>query len=95
MDLELTVRHHDVPDRVKTYAKNEIRKLSKFHDRIVSCHIILDSDKEGEAAEITLHIAGKDFVASDTTDDITKSIDNAVDKMEKQIKRYKGKRFGK
>ena len=93
MTLEITSRHYDFPDRIKEYAEEEVEKITKIHDRIVSTRVILDRLKEGDMAEINIHISGKDFFASETTDDITKSIDRTVDKIRKQLKRYKGKRY--
>ncbi len=93
MEVELTSRHYEVSDRVKKYVNDEVNKLEKIHGKIVSCKVILDKSKEGEMAEINLHVSGKDFVISETSDDIIKSIDLAVAKMERQLKRFKGKRY--
>ncbi|MBL7135003.1 MAG: ribosome-associated translation inhibitor RaiA [Candidatus Marinimicrobia bacterium] len=93
MKIELTARHYEASDRVKRYVDAEVNKLEKIHSKIVNCRVILNRSKEGEMAEINLHISGKDFVISETSGDIIKSIDLAVTKMERQLKRFKGKRY--
>lgn len=92
MELEITVRHHELSDKVKEYAKKEMEILEKYHNRIVCAKMILDRQKEGEIAELTLHITGKDFIAKEITDNISKSIDLAVKKASRQLKRYVEKR---
>ncbi|MFP4548398.1 MAG: ribosome hibernation-promoting factor, HPF/YfiA family [Fidelibacterota bacterium] len=92
MDFEITVRHHELPENVKEYAKSEMENLQKYHDRIINAKMVLDSQKEGEIAELTFHITGKDFIAKETTDNISKSIDMVVKKASRQLKKYVEKR---
>ncbi len=92
MELEITVRHHELPDRIKNYATEEVKKLEKIFDKIVTAKMILDKQKEGEIVELAIHITGKDLVAKKTGDEITKLIDSVVDTIARQLKRYKGKR---
>jgi len=93
MNVELTVRHYEASERVKTYAVEEVEKFIKLHERIVNCKILLERTKEGDMAEINLHIAGKLLIATETSDDMLKSIDQAVQKMERQLKKFKAKRY--
>ncbi len=92
MDIEITVRHHELPEKIKEYAREEMENLTKYHDRIISAKMILDSQKEGEIAELTLHITGKDFIAKETTDNISKSIDIVAKKVARQLRKYVEKR---
>ena len=66
MEMEITVRHHELPENIKEYAKKEMHVLEKYFDRIVTAKMILDTQKEGEIAELTLHITGKDFFAKES-----------------------------
>ena len=93
MKVEITTRHYDPTDRVKEYAKAEVGRIEKLFDRINTAHIILEKSKKGEHAEITLVVLGKHLVASEASDDMLKSIDLAVAKIERQIQKLKGKRF--
>ncbi len=93
MNTDITIRHFEASERIKEYAMDEVNRLIKYHDRIVSCKMILDRTKEGEMAEINIHIAGKDFNSTQLTNDIFKSIDGAVDKMVSQLKKYVDRKF--
>lgn len=93
MHIEITARHYDASDRVRNYVKEELARLRKFDHLITGCKVILDKTKEGELAEVNLHVSGKDLVASESSEDIIKSVDLAVEKMERQLKKFKGKRY--
>jgi putative sigma-54 modulation protein len=92
MDFEITVRHHELPERIKNYAANEVKKLGKIFDKIVTAKIIIDKQKDDEIVELAIHISGKDFIAKENGAEITKLIDSVVDKVGRQLKRYKEKR---
>ncbi|MGC9365150.1 MAG: ribosome hibernation-promoting factor, HPF/YfiA family [Fidelibacterota bacterium] len=93
MNIEVTSRHYDASLKVRKYVTDELGRLNKFDHLITSIRVILEKSKEGEMVEITVHVSGKDLVCSESSDDIIKSIDLAVDKMERQLKKFKGKRY--
>lgn len=93
MNIEITSRHYDASPKVREYVIEELGRLEKFNHLITSVRVILEKAKEGETVEITVHVSGKDLVSSESSDDIIKSIDLAVDKMERQLKKFKGKRY--
>jgi len=93
MNIEITARHYETSERIKNYLTEEMKKLEMFDHLISSCKIILEKSKEGETTEINLHALSKDLVSAETSDDMIKSIDLAVAKMERQLKRFKEKRY--
>ena len=95
MLIEITSRHNEVSEKVRDYLKEKIEKLEKFFPNIVSCKVVLDSQKEGEVVDITMHVSGKDFVTKVVSDNIVKSIDLAVHKIENQLRKFKEKRYEK
>ncbi|MBO8150922.1 MAG: ribosome-associated translation inhibitor RaiA [Candidatus Marinimicrobia bacterium] len=95
MLIEITSRHNEVSEKVRGYLKEKIEKLGKFFPNIVSCKVVLDSQKEGEVVDITMHVSGKDFVTKVISDNIVKSIDLAVHKIENQLRKFKEKRYEK
>ena len=71
----------------------QIGYVSLWQTLLPESFLILEKSKEGNFAEITLHVSGKDLVSSESSDDIIKSIDFAVEKMERQLKKFKEKRY--
>lgn len=93
MRVTFTARHYKPSPRLKDYAENEAKKLEKIFDGIISCEIILDYQKDIQIAELNVLVHGQKLVVIEKTDDIYKSIDTAVIKMERQITKYKEKKM--
>lgn len=93
MRINFTARHYKPSSRLKEYAENEVLRLEKFYDGIISCEIVLDYQKDIQIAEVHITVYGQKLTVVEKTDDIYKSIDKAVGKMERKLKRYKEKKF--
>ena len=95
MRINFTARHYKPSERLKEYAVNEVKRLEKYYDGIIDCDIILDYQKDIQIAEIIIGVYGSKLTVTEKTDDIYKSIDVAVSKLERQLKKYKEKHFQK
>ncbi|NOZ61939.1 MAG: ribosome-associated translation inhibitor RaiA [Calditrichaeota bacterium] len=93
MRVTFTARHYKSSPRLKEYAESEVQRLEKFFDGIISCEIVLDYQKDIQIAEINVIVHGQQLTVMEKSEEIRKSIDLAVDKMERQLKRYKEKKF--
>jgi len=93
MRISFTARHYKPSERLKEYAQNEALRFEKFYDGIISCDIVLDYQKDIQIAEINLTVYGQKLTVVEKTDEIYKSIDKAIEKMERKLKRYKEKKF--
>ncbi len=93
MRLNFTARHYKSSPRLKEYAQNEVSRLEKFYDGIISCEVVLDYQKDIQIAEVHVTVYGQKLTVVEKSDDIYKSIDLAVQKMERKLKRYKEKKF--
>lgn len=93
MRISFTARHYKPSERLKEYAQSEALRLEKFYDGIISCDIVLDYQKDIQIAEINLTVYGQKLTVVEKTDEIYKSIDKAIEKMERKLKRYKEKKF--
>lgn len=91
MKVTITSRHYKAGSKIKDYVSEKIEKVTKFHDRIVACDVILERLHNQEMAEIRLKVSGKTLNIKETTNDMTKSVDLAVDRLERQLKKYKEK----
>lgn len=91
MRINITARHFKAPKHLKEYAEKKVRRLKRYYDGIIDCHIILDYEKQTQLAEITITVYNQKLVALEKSEDIFKSIDLAVDKLERQVKKYKEK----
>ncbi len=94
MRITFTARHYKAPERLKEYAEKKVRRLKRYYDGIIECEIELDYEKLVQVAEISIKVYGQKLLAVEKTEDIYKSIDLAVDKLERQLKKYKEKLRG-
>ncbi len=88
MVIEFSARHFNAPDNIRTYAEKEVERFQKYHDRITQCQIILDHEHNDHTAEINLSVPGNKIFAKSVSSNMTKSIDEAVEKVTQQLKKY-------
>lgn len=96
--IEITGRNMDVTDRLNEYVTKKVSKLDRYLNNIDEAQVDLAYIKSArnasdrQVAQITLR--GKGFIlrSEERADDIYAALDTALDKMQRRIERYKGKR---
>lgn len=94
----INVRNMELTDRIKEYAEKKVPRLERLLPEIETVKFDLSYAKNArnksdrEVAQLT--ITGKGFVlrTEERDDDLLSAIDKAVDKMQRQVERFKGKR---
>ena len=91
MNIEVTFRHMNSSDALRSYVEDKLDKLDKLLVEPVNVHVVLSVEKIRQIAEITLHT--KDFSANalEESNDLYASIDLAMDKLDIQVKKHKEK----
>jgi len=99
MDLKIDIytKNMELSDRVKEYAEKKVGKLDRIVSNAEEVRVDLASVKtarnaaDRNVAQIT--IRGKKYIlrAEERADDLFSAIDKAVEKMQRQITRYKEK----
>ena len=95
MNITTTARHYQLTPALKDYAESKVEQLKKYFDNIVNAHITFELEKYRHAVEVSIHVNGKDFNGREVSEDMYASVDRVVEKLERQIRKYKGKRFNK
>jgi len=91
MKISITARHFSISEDTRAYVDNEIQKVEKIFDRIVSANIILERIKDYEyETEIIIQAPLKTMTIHEKDEDLIKSVDLAVNKSIRQLKKYKG-----
>ena len=91
MDIQITARHSKASADLQARLTDELSALEKFNDKITSCHVILDSENENKTVEITMHVQAHQLSANAKAENLGKAIDEAVAKIEVQLKKIKEK----
>ena len=92
MNLSITARGYKAPDRLKKYLTDKLDKKKKLYEDVIDVEIVLSYVKQTQVAEFRLNLNHKVLLIREKSDDIFKSIDQALANSERQIKRYKEKR---
>ena len=95
MDITVTFRHVEPMDSLKVYAEEKASKIEKYFDFPVEFHIVLAVEKFRRMADVTLNVNGTVIKAMEETEDMYSAIDQVMDKIEKQVKRYRDKTMRK
>ncbi|MFP4589250.1 MAG: ribosome hibernation-promoting factor, HPF/YfiA family [Candidatus Bipolaricaulota bacterium] len=92
MKIRIQERHMEESDTLRDYAVKNAEQLEKFFDGIISVEITMDVEKERRIAQVFAHLIHKKVVkASAESEDMYISLDSALDKVERQLKKYKEK----
>ena len=94
MNIEITARHFTASHQLKELIHEKIKKVEKFNNDIMSCHVILTKENNSENVEIIARTKGYDFAAHENANLFERSLVHAIDKISIQIKKRHEKLFG-
>jgi len=89
MQLSVTARNLEITPALRSYAEEKLTRLTKYLEHIVTGHVVLSVNKHRQTAEVTLRVRDLTIRAEEESDDLYSSIDLVVEKLERQILRYK------
>ena len=89
MQIDITGHHVDVTPALRAYTTEKMQKIARHFDQVKSIHVILNVEKLEQHAEATVNAAGRTLFATQTATDMYASIDGLVDKLDRQVRRYK------
>jgi putative sigma-54 modulation protein len=95
MNIAITFRHMAGTDAVKQYAHEKIAKLQKFLRQAMTAQVTLSVEGTEHIADVNVSSGSHHFHAEVRSEDMYASIDNVVDKIERQIRSAKGATIAK
>ena len=95
MKVHFTGRHVDVSEALKAAGKERLDKMATYLDDVIDAHVTISVEKHRHMAEVTLKTRRDTFVASAETEDMYKSMAEAMDKLETQAHKANGKKQAK
>lgn len=94
MDVHFTARKFKAHMALKNHAMTSIKALEKYYDGIMRGDVILSYERTSnslKSAEINLHVGGSILSAKEKSEDFDKSIELAINKLTRQLSKYKTK----
>ncbi len=98
MNIQITSRKFRAKDSLKNYISRNVKSLEKLNDQIMDVNIILSFTHAKDSiktVEMNAQIPGKMLSGNSSTDDFKKSIVEAKNKLERQLKKEKTKKLAK
>lgn len=89
LETTFTFRNMDSTDALREHALEKLTKLDKYLFKSGTAHVIFNMEGSSHVAEITLHIKGKSVIGIGSSNDMYASLDEAVDRLKKQMSREK------
>ena len=91
MNLSVSGHHLEITPAIRGYVNGKLGRIRRHFDQVIDVHVILSVDKLRQKAEVTLHVRGKDIHCESEEQDLYAAIDLLVDKLDRQVLKYKGK----
>lgn len=92
--MKITVRgkNLEVTNALRNYVEEKIGKIEKyFHDAFIEAQVALAVEKDRHLVEVTIAVDGLLLRGEETSADMYASIDGVIEKLERQVHKYKTK----
>jgi len=91
MRISVTFRNKEGENWHREYIEERLKKLKKYVDNPVEARVVLSVEKFRNVAEVNLMANGLNVNAKEEAKDMHLAIDDAIEKIERQLKKKKEK----
>ena len=92
MQISLTGHHVDITEAMRNHVENKFERVGRHFDQVTDVHVILSVEKLRQKAEATIHVNGANVHAELVHEDMYAAIDGMIDKLDRQVIKYKEKK---
>ncbi len=92
MNIKITGRNIDVTDAIKDYVEKRLERLEKFEGNNTDVNVVCSVEREDQIVEMQVSHDGDFIRIEEKNPDLYASIDLAIDKVERQMRKGKEKR---
>ncbi len=90
MKIKIAVRHTDASEALRSYVVEKTEALERYFDRIISVDVVLSVEKERQIADFHAHLTNRKVIsAREESTDMYASIDRAIDRLKRQLVKFK------
>ncbi|MFJ2987047.1 ribosome hibernation-promoting factor, HPF/YfiA family [Collimonas sp. NPDC087041] len=96
MNFTISGHHLELTPAIREYVQSKLERIKRHFDQVIDISVILTVDKitekeKRQKAEINLRVKGKDLHAESIAHDLYAAIDALIDKLDRQVIKYKDK----
>jgi putative sigma-54 modulation protein len=97
---KLIGRNLEISDAMKRYAEEKLARLNRFSDQIIDAKVVMSYAPNGKSGapakvEVQVNVPNGIVRAEESGPDTYAAIDLVVDKLERQLKKFKGRMIAK
>lgn len=89
--IQFTGQNIEITPVLREFTHTKFKRLERYAERITSIHVVFNVDKLRQIAEAKIHLPGTEVYASAESEDMYKTIDILIDKLVRQLGKYKGR----
>jgi putative sigma-54 modulation protein len=93
MNLSVTGHHVAVTPAIRGYVEQKLERVLRHFDHVIDVNVILSVEKLRQKAEVNMHVRGKEIFCECTNEDMYAAIDGLVDKLDRQVIKYKDRAY--
>ncbi len=91
MDIKITGKHVEISSEIKSFIEKEFSKLEKFEKNIMNSKVIVSLNDKRYHVEMVISAKKHTFTSSDESFELMTSLDNAFNKLKKQLIKFEKK----
>ena len=91
MKVEITGRHIDITPAIRTYVQKKLGKFTRILGDDINFHVVVGVEKERQNVEIQLKSRLLELTGKGSSNDLYNSVVLAIEKLERQALKQKGK----
>ncbi|MDO5692631.1 MAG: ribosome-associated translation inhibitor RaiA [Pseudomonadota bacterium] len=96
MNLMISGHHLEITPALRSYVTSKLERITKHFDQVVDVRVLLSVENQKEKnkrqrAECRIGVKGNDLFAESAHEDLYAAVDELVDKLDRQLVRYKDK----
>ena len=92
MKLSVTFRHMDTSEAIKQHVEDKLERLKKYFPDPVAAQVVLSTERYRHQIDVTITLTnGTAIKGKEVADDMYTAVDLVMDKIDRQIRRYKDK----
>jgi putative sigma-54 modulation protein len=92
MQFSVTFRHMEPTDSLKAYARERMERIKKYVADPIACHVVMSTERHNHRIDVNFQLSnGLTIAGHETTENMYSSIDLCIAKIERQVRKYKGK----
>ncbi len=91
MQIQITGQNLEITEAIRSYAEKKLQRIVSIADKINHIHLTFHIEKLNQIAEANISVPGSQIHAEASSENIYESIDKLIDKLSRQLKKYKDK----